>query len=153
MIDSFLFQHRTRGRHDPTNSNRHTDVFAQTHQSTVRQDRRHERCLRLFAGNLADGVYCRRNIHEIRGSGYVVESLEAALWCFLHTDNFRDAILCATNLGDDADTTAAICGQIAGAYYGEDEIPATWLDTLAMRHEIGDLSDQLYALATCPSDA
>ena len=97
MIDSFLFQHRTRGRHDPTNPNRHTDVFAQTHQSTVRQDRRHERCLRLFAGNLADGVYSRRNIHEIRGSGYVVESLEAALWCFLHTDSFRDAILCATN--------------------------------------------------------
>ena len=66
--------------------------------------------------DLAAGAYIDKAEHEIRGSGYVVESLEAALWCFLHTDNCRDAILKATNLGDDADTTAAITGQLAGAY-------------------------------------
>ena len=80
----------------------------------------------------------------IRGSGYVVESLEAALWCFMRTDTFRDAVLRAANLGDDADTTAAVCGQIAGAYYGEFAIPRDWLDKLCMYREIGDLADRLF---------
>lgn len=67
---------------------------------------------------MACGTYQTKNAADIRGTGYVVESLEAALWCFLRTDNFEQAILTAANLGDDADTTAAICGQLAGAYYG-----------------------------------
>ena len=68
---------------------------------------------------VAEGNYRSAAEDEIQGSGYVVESLEAALWCFLQTGNFRDAVLLATNLGRDADTTAAICGQLAGAFYGE----------------------------------
>ncbi len=56
----------------------------------------------------------------------MVDCLEAALWCFLQTESFCDAILRAANLGDDADTTAAVCGQIAGAYYGEQGIPEEW---------------------------
>ena len=80
---------------------------------------------------------------EIRGTGYVVESLEAALWCFWRTDSFEEAILTAANLGDDADTTAAICGQMAGAYYGESGIPADWLDKLVMVEEIGALAEKL----------
>ena len=79
----------------------------------------------------------------IRGSGYVVDSLEAALWSFLMTGNFRDAILKAVNLGDDADTTAAVCGQIAGAYYGQSGIPPGWLAKLCMREEITAFADQL----------
>lgn len=63
---------------------------------------------------------------QIRGSGYVVDALEAAMWCFLKTETFADAVLTAANLGDDADTTAAIAGQIAGAYYGIDGIPKDW---------------------------
>ena len=82
---------------------------------------------------------------EIRGSGYVVESLEAALWCFLHTDTFEAAILKAANLGDDADTTAAICGQVAGAFYAAAGIPKQWLQKLAMRNEITNLADRLFA--------
>ena len=73
----------------------------------------------------------------------VVESLEAALWCFYQTDNFEAAILRAVNLGQDADTTAAVCGQIAGAYYGEQGIPPHWLELLCMRDEIRCLAEQL----------
>ncbi len=64
---------------------------------------------------IATGAYFDYDVHQIKGSGYVVDSLEAALWCFYHTDNFMDAVLAAVNLGDDADTTAAIVGQVAGA--------------------------------------
>lgn len=96
--------------------------------------------------DIASGTYCRKSIHQIKGTGYVVESLEAALWCFYHTMNFESAVLQAANLGDDADTTAAICGQIAGAYYGESAIPAKWLERLYMNAEIRSLADKL---ATC----
>ncbi|MCB0014921.1 MAG: ADP-ribosylglycohydrolase family protein [Anaerolineales bacterium] len=84
---------------------------------------------------------------EIRGTGYVVESLEAALWAFFMSQNFADGCLLAANLGDDADTTAAVYGQLAGAYYGEQGIPAAWLAQLTMRQEITELADQLYALS------
>jgi len=92
---------------------------------------------------VASGEYRQKTTTEIQGTGYIVKSLEAALWCFYQTDTFESAILRATNLGDDADTTAAICGQIAGAYYGESEIPAKWLERLFMRTEITDLADKL----------
>jgi len=67
----------------------------------------------------------------IVGSGYVVKSLEAALWAFHDAQNFREAVLRAVNLGDDADTTGAVCGQLAGAYWGESRIPVEWRDGLA----------------------
>ena len=89
---------------------------------------------------IARGDWRDKTEKEIKGSGYVVRSLEAALWCFLHTDSFESAVLKATNLGDDADTTAAIVGQVAGAFYGEAGIPARWLARLAMREEIGALA-------------
>lgn len=92
---------------------------------------------------IASGIYCQKPISQIHGTGYVVDSLEAALWCFYQTDSFEAAILQAANLGDDADTTAAICGQIAGAHYGESGIPIKWLEKLFMRIEITDLADKL----------
>ncbi|WP_338468158.1 ADP-ribosylglycohydrolase family protein [Novosphingobium sp. ZN18A2] len=64
---------------------------------------------------------------DIQSSGYVAHSLEAALWCVGRTGTFADAVLLAANLGDDADTTAAITGQLAGALYGLSGIPAHWL--------------------------
>jgi ADP-ribosyl-[dinitrogen reductase] hydrolase len=73
-----------------------------------------------------------------------VQSLEAALWCFFKTKTFEHAILKAANLGDDADTTAAICGQLAGAFYGASGIPEPWLNQLVMRQEISGLADRLY---------
>jgi len=92
---------------------------------------------------IAAGQYRCASALSIRGSGYVVDALEAALWCFDRTDNFADAVLTAANLGDDADTTAAICGQLAGAYYGLSGIPAAWCERLVMREEIVALADAL----------
>ena len=92
---------------------------------------------------IARGEYLEKSEREIRGSGYSVESLEAALWCFHHTDSFVAAVLQAANLGDDADTTAAIVGQLAGAYYGVRAIPADWLDKLHDGEEIAATADRL----------
>lgn len=92
---------------------------------------------------IARGDYLRKAETEMRGSGYVVESLEAAMWCFMHSNTFKDAVLRAANLGDDADTTAAVCGQVAGAYYGETGIPSAWLEKLTLYQEIRDLANRL----------
>jgi ADP-ribosyl-[dinitrogen reductase] hydrolase len=92
---------------------------------------------------IARGEYLQKHIDEIRGSGYVVASLEAALWSFMNTDSYKDAVLTAANLGDDADTTAAVCGQLAGAYYGETGIPPAWLEKLAMRQYITAIAEKL----------
>lgn len=96
---------------------------------------------------IARGAYREKPEEDIRGTGYVVDSLEAAMWCFVHTHTFKDAILMAANLGDDADTTAAVCGQIAGAYYGARQIPAAWIERLALRSEITELADRLYNMS------
>ena len=77
----------------------------------------------------------------------MVDSLEAALWAFHRTETFRAGALAAVNLGDDADTTGAVYGQLAGAYYGEDGIPAEWRDKLAMRETIERLADRLRELS------
>ena len=100
-------------------------------------------CPRISA--ISRGDWQEKIKPEIRGSGYVVECLEAALWCFDQTDTFENAVLTAANLGDDADTTAAVCGQIAGAFYGEPGIPAHWLQKLARVEDIREMADQLGA--------
>jgi ADP-ribosyl-[dinitrogen reductase] hydrolase len=92
---------------------------------------------------LASGSYFHKPAEQVKGSGYSVEALEAALWCFWNTESFKDAVLKAANLGDDADTTAAICGQLAGAYYGVQQIPSAWIDRIAMRDDIIILADRL----------
>lgn len=80
---------------------------------------------------VAGGSFKNQQPPEIRGSGYVVQSLEAALWAFYHSNSFEEGCLMAVNLGDDADTTGAIYGQLAGAYYGVNAIPTSWRKTLA----------------------
>ena len=97
---------------------------------------------------IARGEWRDKTDAGIVGSGYVVESLEAALWAFHRTTTYSDAILAAANLGQDADTTAAVCGQLAGAHYGEAGIPRRWVDRLALRDDIIALAD---ALADHPS--
>ncbi len=92
---------------------------------------------------LATGSFAAKHRDAIRGSGYCIESLEAALWCFFGTDDFESAILRAANLGDDADTTGAIVGQLAGAHYGADAIPRGWIAKLAMAGDIEQLADAL----------
>jgi len=85
---------------------------------------------------VADGSFHRKRPPEVVGSGYVVKSLEAGLWAFHNAADFREAVLRAVNLGDDADTTGAVCGQFAGAYWGESGIPQQWRDGLAGREMI-----------------
>ncbi|MCC4588899.1 ADP-ribosylglycohydrolase family protein [Xanthomonas sp. NCPPB 1067] len=84
---------------------------------------------------------------QIRGTGYVVDALSAALWCFATTGTFAEAVLRAANLGDDADTTAAICGQLAGAFYGVEGIPPAWRERVQDAAEIMALADRLHAAA------
>lgn len=96
---------------------------------------------------IAQGSYRHKPLDQIHGTGYVIQSLEAALWCFWTTETYEQAILAAANLGDDADTTAAICGQVAGAFYGESGIPARWLEPLTLREEIGQLAEKLLTAA------
>jgi ADP-ribosylglycohydrolase len=100
---------------------------------------------------IARGSFRAKQPPEIVGSGYVVKSLEAALWAFATTDSFRDGCLRAANLGDDADTTAAIYGQLAGAVYGVDAIPPAWLTRVAQRALIERLADAIHDL--CRSHA
>lgn len=90
--------------------------------------------------SIAAGEYRFKTREQIAGTGYSVASLEAALWCFWRSESFESAILEAANLGDDADTTAAITGQLAGAFYGESAIPSHWLENLYMRTEIKDMA-------------
>ena len=82
---------------------------------------------------MAAGSFRSSEPPEIKGSGYVVKSLEAAIWAFNNGQDFSDAVLSAVNLGDDADTTGAVCGQLAGAYWGESGIPGEWIDGLPRR--------------------
>jgi len=97
---------------------------------------------------IARGSFKRKNPPEIRAGGYVVECLEAALWALYHDGgSFRDGCLMAVNLGDDADTVGAVYGQLAGALYGAEAIPAPWREKLAKRDLIIALSDQLMSLA------
>jgi ADP-ribosyl-[dinitrogen reductase] hydrolase len=96
---------------------------------------------------IADGSYKQKNPPTIAGTGYVVKSLEAALWAFCRSSSFEEGALLAANLGDDADTTAAIFGQLGGAFHGVDGIPASWLSKLAMREFIEQMADNLLALS------
>jgi ADP-ribosyl-[dinitrogen reductase] hydrolase len=105
---------------------------------------------RLEAGAYArvlDGKLGGLDSREIRGSGYVVHCLEAALWCLLTTDGFEDCVLGAVNFGEDADTTGAVAGGLAGLAYGRSALPAEWTSVLARSGEIEALGHSLAALA------
>jgi ADP-ribosylglycohydrolase len=100
----------------------------------------------IFAGS-----YREKNPPEIQGTGYVVAALEAALWAFWQSRDFRNGCLLAANLGHDSDTTAAIYGQIAGAFYRD--LPEDWLSKLAWREKLTQLADQLYGASAVATDS
>jgi len=97
---------------------------------------------------IAEGRYKYKEPPEIIGSGYVVKSLEAALWAFCHSTSFEDGCPLAVNLGDDADTTGAVYGQLAGAFYGVNDIPGGWLEKIAHRNLIERLTGRLIDLSS-----
>jgi ADP-ribosylglycohydrolase len=96
---------------------------------------------------VANGSFKHKQPPSIQGSGFVVRGMEAALWAFYHSTSFREGALLAANLGDDADTTTAIYGQLAGAYYGEVGIPSKWRAKLALVNVITSFADRLFDLA------
>ena len=119
------------------------DAIAGHPRSRVMRPRRsaHDEAIaRIVAGSW-------RGAHRdtVMSSGYVAHSLEAALWSVGRTGNFTDAVLLAVNLGNDADTTGAITGQLAGALYGASSIPSDWMDTLAWQERIAATAQTLFA--------
>jgi len=100
---------------------------------------------------IRQGAFLDKPYQELTGSGFVIESLESALWCFCHTDSFDNCVLAAANLGNDADTTAAIAGQLAGAHYGHSGIRPDWRQALHRHDEIVALADALYTNAAVPA--
>ncbi len=104
--------------------------------------------LTAAVATVASGSFSAKGTAQIRGSGYVVDSLEAALWAFNQSTSFEEGALLAVNLGDDADTTGAVYGQLAGAFYGESGIPARWLEKLCQGDFIGELAARLYSTST-----
>jgi ADP-ribosylglycohydrolase len=94
---------------------------------------------------VALGSFRDKQPPEIRGTGYVVDCLEAALWALHYSRSFAEGCLLAVNLGDDADTTGAVYGQLAGAIYGAAGMPESWLDRLALGAHIVALDDALTA--------
>lgn len=100
---------------------------------------------RLLSGEIAQAAR-----QEIGASGYVIHTLEAAIWCVLRHDDFESAVLAAVNLGDDTDTTACVTGGLAGAVFGLESIPAPWLETLPRRSDVEALLDRF--VPACRAD-
>ncbi len=96
---------------------------------------------------IASGSFKRKSEDNIETTPYVVHTLEAALWAFYSTDTFEEGALSAVNLGDDADTTGAVYGQLAGAVYGVSSIPEGWRDKLTFREKIETFANDLFRLA------
>jgi ADP-ribosyl-[dinitrogen reductase] hydrolase len=82
-------------------------------------------------------------IDNINSEGYVIDTLEASLWCFLNTASYAEAVLIAVNLGEDTDTTATVTGGLAGIYYGFGNIPKEWINTIARKEDIVALANRL----------
>ncbi len=112
----------------------------------MRKEHLHPEIFKVIAGSFRE-----KQPPAIRGSGYVVDSLEAALWAFFRSDNFEQGALLAVNLGDDADTTGAVYGQIAGACYGLSGIPSRWLEKLHHREMILDFAKCLHEYGAPPA--
>jgi ADP-ribosylglycohydrolase len=103
-------------------------IFDGLHNATHYYERQKDYCDELthYERLFAEGFGALPS-ENIKSGGYVVDTLEAALWCLLNTDDYKSAVLKAVNLGGDTDTVAAVAGGLAGIYYGYDSIPAAWL--------------------------
>ncbi len=95
---------------------------------------------RVFSGAIGS-----LSVDEIQSEGYVIDTLEASLWCLLNTSSYSEAVLKAVNLGEDTDTTAAVTGGLAGIYYDFTSIPTEWIETIARQQDIINLATRLEA--------
>ncbi len=98
--------------------------------------------IRHFA-RVFNGAIASLPVKEIYSSGYVIDTLEACLWCLLNSSSYTEAVLKAVNLGGDTDTTAAVTGGLAGIYYGVENIPTAWINQIARKDDIIDLAERL----------
>ncbi len=101
----------------------------------------------IYYKRLNSKTFSKTPVKDIKSSGYVVDTLEAAIWCLLNTENYKDCVLLAVNLGEDTDTVAAVAGGLAGLCYGYDSIPKEWLSVIAKRDYIESLVNKLYVKA------
>ncbi len=124
-----------------------TSLIKKAHKSSILEGL--EKAARYYKDNaeidhysrIFDPDFAATDRSEIKSGGYVVDTLEAAIWCILTTDSYRECVLKAVNLGSDTDTVAAIAGGIAGVLYGYDAIPAEWISTLKRSEYIADLCE------------
>ena len=96
---------------------------------------------RVFSGKIAE-----LPIEEINSGGYVIDTLEASIWCLLNSSSYAESVLKAVNLGGDTDTTAAVTGGLAGMYYGLENIPPEWVEQIPRKQDIIDLSHRFAAI-------
>ncbi len=99
--------------------------------------------VKLFEKILNNKVY-KYPIEEINSKGYVLDSIESSIWCFMNSSSYSESVLSSVNLGGDTDTTAAINGGLAGMYYGWNNIPEKWINGIAKKEEITDLVSRFY---------
>ena len=99
--------------------------------------------LKYFNRVLSGDIY-KLDESEIKSSGYVIDTLEAALWCVLTTNSYKEAVLKAVNLGQDTDTVGAVTGGLVDIYYGMDQIPNEWIVAIKNKKLINNLSQSLY---------
>lgn len=99
--------------------------------------------LKHFERVLVSNIY-RLNQDKIRSSGYVIDTLEASLWCLLNNQSYHDSVLSAVNLGGDTDTIACLVGGVAGFYYGFKNIPKSWIQKIVRREDIAQLANRFY---------
>jgi ADP-ribosyl-[dinitrogen reductase] hydrolase len=95
---------------------------------------------RVFSGEIS-----QLPTEKINSGGYVVDTLEASIWCLLNSSSYAESVLKAVNLGEDTDTTAAVTGGLAGIYYGVENIPPEWVEQIARKQDIIDLANRFVA--------
>ena len=113
-------------------------------------DQKFSKELGSYTRLMSMGAFSSLDEWQIRSSGYVVDTLEAAVWSLATTGSFRDALLKAVNLGDDADTVGAVAGGLAGLFYGHDAIPAGWTAAIQRRGWIEDLCNEMPDICVLP---
>ena len=109
----------------------------------IKEHYKDEEELKYFNRVLSGDIY-KLDESEIKSSGYVIDTLEAALWCILTTNSYKEAVLKAVNLGQDTDTVGAVTGGLVGIYYGMDQIPNEWIEAIKNKKLINNLSQSLY---------
>lgn len=92
---------------------------------------------RILVGNIIE-----LEIEEINSSSFIVDTLESILWCFMQSDNFKDCIIATTNIGNDTSSIGALTGSIAGIYYGTNNIPTNWMESVRRKDYLISLSEE-----------